>query len=368
VSTADAAHEAGEESLPALQQIYFYLTEGCNCACRHCWLAPKLDPTAAKTAVLPLETFEAVIAEAKPLGLDAIKLTGGEPLMHPQILDLLRVVEREELRLSIETNAMCCTPAIAQAIARCNGPFVAVSVDGADADTHDYVRNLPGSYARTLSGIDALKAAGIAPQIIMSVMRCNADQIDDLVHWAEATGADSVKFNIVQPTARGRTLSSSADGLEVEEYLEIGRYVELDLAQRVGLRLHYSYPMAFRPLSRLAEDGGCGTCGIKGLIGVIATGHYALCGIGQHTPELVFGLAGQDALETVWSQNEVLQHIRHQLPERLQGICSQCVMRHRCLGSCVAQNYYRSRSLFAPFWFCELAEQQGLFPDSRKTT
>jgi hypothetical protein len=40
-------------------------------------------------------------------------------------------------------------------------------------------------------------------------------------------------------------------------------------------------------------------------------------------------------------------------------------MKARCLGSCVAQNYYRSHDLFAPFWFCELAEAEGLFPASR---
>jgi hypothetical protein len=41
-------------------------------------------------------------------------------------------------------------------------------------------------------------------------------------------------------------------------------------------------------------------------------------------------------------------------------------MKHRCLGSCIAQNYYRSGDLFAPYWFCDLAEQAGLFPKSRQ--
>jgi hypothetical protein len=40
-------------------------------------------------------------------------------------------------------------------------------------------------------------------------------------------------------------------------------------------------------------------------------------------------------------------------------------MKHICLGSCIAQNYYRTNSLWTPFWFCEQAEEAGLFPDSR---
>ncbi len=76
-----------------LRQIYFYLTEGCNLACRHCWLAPKLDPQGNRFATLPVETFETAILEAKPLGLQGVKLTGGEPLLHPHIDQLLEIIQ-----------------------------------------------------------------------------------------------------------------------------------------------------------------------------------------------------------------------------------------------------------------------------------
>ncbi len=47
-------------------------------------------------------------------------------------------------------------------------------------------------------------------------------------------------------------------------------------------------------------------------------------------------------------------------------VCESCLMKQRCLGSCVAQNYYRSGDLFAPFWFCDLAQAADLFPESRQ--
>jgi len=58
--------------------------------------------------------------------------------------------------------------------------------------------------------------------------------------------------------------------------------------------------------------------------------------------------------------------LREGLPHRLTGICSRCIMRARCIGSCIAQNYYRDGSLWAPYWFCELADEAGLFPASRR--
>ncbi len=353
-------------STPSLNTLYFYLTEGCNLACRHCWLAPKLDPTASKTPVLPVATFEAAIREAKPLGLSGVKLTGGEPLMHPQISDILKIIQREKLGLSIETNGMLCTPQITEQIANSPNRGVSVSVDGIDAATHEYVRNIQGSYERTLEGIRNLVASGVAPQIIMSVMRCNADQIEAMVRWAEKIGADSVKFNIIQPTERGLKINEGSEGLEIEDYIELGRYVENALSTRVKIPLYFDYPMAFRSLHHLAGKRGMSSCGIRGILGVLASGHYALCGVGQHTPDLVFGTIGEDSLETVWAENATLVSLRTDLSGRLKGICSYCIMKYKCLGACVAQNYYRSGELLAPYWFCEQAEEKGIFPASRK--
>ena len=70
--------KTGPDGMPALGTLYFYLTEGCNLACRHCWIAPKLDTSANRYPVLPVELFEAAIREAKPLGLSGVKLTGGD--------------------------------------------------------------------------------------------------------------------------------------------------------------------------------------------------------------------------------------------------------------------------------------------------
>jgi len=80
---------------------------------------------------------------------------------------------------------------------------------------------------------------------------------------------------------------------------------------------------------------------------------------------MVFGHAGTDRLEEVWNNNPVLKEIREGLPKRLTGICGDCLMRSRCRGSCIAQNYYSNKNLWAPFWFCEQARARGLFPVSR---
>lgn len=354
------------ENIPALTQLYFYLTEGCNLACRHCWLAPKFDPDGSRYASLPVELFETAIHEAKPLGLQGVKLTGGEPLMHPEFPRLLEIVRQAELGLTIETNGLLMTPALAQEIARFPKRFVSVSLDGADAETHEWVRGVEGSFEAAIDALRKLAKAGMKPQVIFSVMRHNAHQVEKIIRLAEDLGAGSVKFNVVQPTERGEKIHESVDGvLTVEELIILGRRIETELAGDTRLQLFFDYPQAFRSLSRIANGDGCGTCSILHILGITSGGAYALCGIGEHTPELVFGRVGKDGLDEIWQTHPVLASLREGLPARLEGVCSRCLMKKLCLGSCLAQNYYRSGSLWTPFWFCQQAESLGLFPASR---
>ncbi|MBN1439765.1 MAG: SynChlorMet cassette radical SAM/SPASM protein ScmF [Anaerolineales bacterium] len=348
-----------------LRQIYFYLTAGCNLACRHCWLAPKRDADGTRYPVLAPPAFEEILRQAKPLGLQSVKLTGGEPLLHPDISTLLAAVRREGLRLAVETNGVLCTPELAIEIASAGEPFVSVSLDGADAAAHDWVRGVPGSFEQALEGIRHLAAAGIRPQVVFSILRHNAGQIEAVVRLAESLGAGSVKFNVVQPIERGAALHGGEQNLAVSELIEIGRRVEGELARSTRLRLFFHYPPAFRSLRTLSAGDGCSVCGIKEILGVLPDGEYALCGIGVHEPELVFGRVGVVPLAEVWRDHPVLNTVRDGLPGRLEGVCGRCLMNSRCLGGCLALNFYRSRNLFAAHWFCEAAESQGLFPTSR---
>ena len=162
-------------------------------------------------------------------------------------------------------------------------------------------------------------------------------------------------------------MHAEGETLSIAELVELGAWVENQLAAKTRLRLIYSHPVAFKPLNRIFGERGdsCSICGIFGIIGVLASGSYALCGIGESVPELIFGHASSDQLKAVWENNPVLNEIRNGLPKLLKGVCGDCLMNSRCLGSCVAQNYYRSQDLLAPFWYCEAAMKEGLFPKSR---
>ena len=357
-----------EQKAYPLNQIYFYLTEGCNLKCRHCWVAPKYQSSDSLLPVLDVDLFRSIIEQANPLGLSGVKLSGGEPLLHPHIREILEVVRSKELRLTVETNGTLCTPELAEEMKATSGnPFVSVSLDGVDAKTHEWVRGVEGCFDAALEGVGNLVKAGFRPQIIMTVMRRNRAQMEPVVRLAEKLGAGSVKFNLMQPTARGEKMHEALESLAVDELVELGSWVESTLSKSTDIRLAYSHPMAFRPLGRMFGDkgDGCGVCGILGILGVLSDGSYAMCGIGETVPELVFGHADRDRLEEVWDNTAKIQKLREGLPGKLVGICRDCLMKARCLGNCIAQNYYGSKDLWAPFWYCEEAKKRGLFPETR---
>ncbi|MEI6450405.1 MAG: radical SAM protein, partial [Actinomycetes bacterium] len=95
---------------PRLAQLYCYLTAGCNLRCRHCYLAPAWEPGAELVQpCLDVGLFADVVRQGKELGLTAVKLTGGEPLLHPRFADIVAVAREHELRLIVETNGVLCT-------------------------------------------------------------------------------------------------------------------------------------------------------------------------------------------------------------------------------------------------------------------
>jgi len=353
------------EGVPPLTQYYVYMTNGCNLACQHCWLSPIYQPKGTTGGHLDFDLFRIAVEEAIPLGLQNVKLTGGEPLLHPDFLRFVDLIKDKNLSLTIETNATLMTSALARYMKE-NSTLrhISVSVDGASKETHDSFRGVPGSFDKTITGIKMLVEAGFKPQVIMSLHNGNIDEIEDLVEMAQDWGAGSVKFNLIQPSGRAQNMAEHKKMLDVRRMVDLGRWVEYDLQRRVSINLFYSWPMAFHSLNRLLEGNG-DACGILNIMGILANGCLALCGIGIEIPELTYGRLGKDRLVDIWRDNQVLRQLRSDLPAKLEGVCQSCLFKWQCLGSCVAENYHQFRRLTAPFWFCMQAQEAGVFPEKR---
>jgi SynChlorMet cassette radical SAM/SPASM protein ScmF len=366
--------------VPPLGTLYLYASGSCNLACRHCWITPNyvgadyITPEhigarplehAKNGRHVPLEYVAKAIREGKPLGLHAIKLTGGEPTLHPHFRELVNLIAEAGLNITCETNGTLIDDDLAAFLkATPQFSFVSVSLDGADAETHDALRSVPGSFRRAVNGIEALVRVGFRPQLICTLHCGNIAQVDEVVALAEELGCGSVKFNLIQEMGRGE-LFAAQQGLSIEQCIAENRRVERELVPRSQVRIHFDIPFAYRPLPRLLR-GDLGRCGILTILGLLSGGELSLCGVGTTVPALVYGHIERDDLRDVWCHSPGLIEIREKIPFQLEGICGECLHRDLCLGSCVANNYHAAGKLNAPYVFCDRAEASGLFPASRK--
>jgi SynChlorMet cassette radical SAM/SPASM protein ScmF len=369
--------ETSRLQLP-LSQLYLYLNAGHNLACRVCWVqqSAHLSPAECcqkepdrQLAYLDEQAALNAINEALPLGLKTVKLTGGEPLLHPAYDRLIDELDRLKLKTIVETSGKGLTAERALRLGSLKGCQVMIGLQGADAATHDRLSAQPGSFETALRAAQTLVKAGIQPQIIFSLVKENAAQIEEAVKLGELLQAGSLRFYLVHPTDAppGQPFTNGRlyHGLAVEELIALGRRVERDLAPNTALCLLYDQPPAFRGLNPQGSTEIQRPCAVLNVLSVLVNGQYALCGASSLPPELIFGPVGSAPLERIWRENPVLVALREGLPHRLQGICERCTLKANCLGNCALQNYIQTGTFWGPYWFCEAAERSRLFPAGR---
>jgi len=352
------------QGVPPLRSLYLYITDSCNLACRHCWITPSYRQDGEGGKHIKLSYVKKAVQEAKPMGLHTIKVTGGEPTIHPKFKELITLIDREKLKIYIETNGTLINKKLASFLRENNVSFISVSVDGANADSHDWLRGVEGSHIKALNGIQNLVKVGFRPQMICTLYKKNVSEIKEIVSLAEKSGCGSVKFNHVQHIGRGKQFSEEY-GLKVEEILDLFNWIEEEIIPRSKIRIFFDIPFAFYPIRKLLKSS-LSHCYVHNILGILAGGELALCGIGVNIPELVYGNIEADNLREVWVENPKLIRMREQIPFKLEGICSECIHRDLCVGRCVADNFQRTKKLNSAYYFCKKSEEMGLFPETRR--
>lgn len=346
-----------------LGAIYLYLTDRCNMRCRHCWIY-KEDLHQEYTQELTLEQMKEAIVQARPLGLNTIKLTGGEPFVRDDTLAFVDLFRREGLNVDIETNGTLIDDYTAAQLKQLGIRSIAVSLDGAKEEIHDPLRGVDGAYDMALSGIRYLRRHDLNTQIIMSLHRDNASEIEHVALLAVELGVQSLKINPVMPMGRGHKMHQMSRTVPVEELLEMSHWVKRSLSSKINIPMDFSLPIAFQDFREISQEGSP-ECPVLNILGIVGNGDISFCGIGRLERDLVMGNINRDRLDTLWKDHPLLMEMRSSLPSGLQGICGRCFFKKICLGACRACAYYLDKTLTAPYWFCQEAYEKGLFPITR---
>jgi len=345
-----------------LHSLYLYLADQCNLACRHCWIAPGFSP--GHKDGIPFLHLKKTILEAKELGLQIVKLTGGEPLLYRDIDELLEFLAAEEIGVIIETNGTLLTSSLIEKLKSCKMVQISVSLDAGAAEIHDEFRGVKGCFDRAVAGLRLLAEHGYGFQVIMTLHRKNRTELPRLISLCKEVGAGSLKINPLMPCGRGKEVFKDKQNLDPEELIQLYQTLEGESSRNSAVDIILDLPVALRTITDIKRRGVI-ECRILNILGILANGDFSICGIGQIMDELRMGNLYQDSIKKVWCNSRILTDLRQGLPKQLKGICSRCIFRFQCLGSCRANAYAVSKDIFAPFFLCQESYESGLFPVSR---
>jgi MoaA/NifB/PqqE/SkfB family radical SAM enzyme len=136
-------------------------------------------------------------------------LSGGEPLYRPDIFQLARFATEKGIRVALATNGTLVTKQVARKIVDSGVRRVSISLDGADSQTHDTFRGIPGAFEAAIYGLRNLKELGMSVQIKTTIARLNSKQLPAVLDLSREIGADALHTFLLVPVGCGVDIAES---------------------------------------------------------------------------------------------------------------------------------------------------------------
>jgi len=337
-----------------LRMIAWELTRSCNLSCVHCRASAEYGPYEGELATQ--EVFR-VMDEIASFSKPVIILTGGEPLLRPDIFELASYGTATGFRMVMATNGTLLNEEIVQKMKTSGIQRISISIDGPTSETHDAFRKVKGSFEGSLRGIEMAKRGGIEFQINTTITQVNLQRIPDILRLAVDLGAVALHLFLLVPTGRGKDLKNQEISAQDYEKTLHWFYEQID---KVPLQLKATCaPHYYRILRQQAKkEGKKVTPKTQGLDAMTrgCLGGISFCFIshvGQVQPcgylELNCGNVREKHFREIWMKSDIFKNLRN--TDGYQGKCGRCEFRKVC-GGCRARAYELSGEYMAEEPYC----------------
>jgi len=323
--------------------VAWELTRACNLRCAHCRAsAESIDDAGALSAELCLD----IINQIKEVSSPVLILTGGEPLLRPDIYEIAGYATSAGLRAVLGTNGTLITPSVAANIKNCGISAVGISIDFPQASLQDDFRGVRGAFDSAIDGIRHIIDQRIPVQINSTVTRLNAGYLDQLLTLALESGAKAFHPFLLVPTGRGEELKSVE--LSAEDYEKVLNWVyekQNEYGSKIFIKPtdapHYMRVIAERtrfsgeePASASVHSRGIsrGCLAGTGFCFISHTGIVQGCGY----LTVPAGDLNKQSFKDIWENSTLFNHLRN--VSLLKGKCGKCKYVLVC-GGCRARAF-----------------------------
>lgn len=331
----------------SLDTVYIELTNSCNLTCIHCYN----ESGYARSNELSTENMLSLINEISKSGATDVILTGGEPFKRNDIFILIDEIVKNNLRFSIFSNGLLITPEMAERLKKYNVEFMAISLDGANAASHESIRG-KNTFKRTIEKIRLLKEYGINVRVNHTLTTKTITELEEFMALMKELQVENVYFDRFDYFGRGKKnkelVISIDDGFKVRKLIE--KYCDDQC-----LATHEASLGQMREISSAKNLCGVGfnQCYIK------SNGDLSFCPVMSDDKFIIGNILNQE-LDSLW-QDPKWDVIRHATVDVIAG-CVECDSQSQCLGGCKAKAYNHYGQFTSPDpWACSQFKSNAIF-------
>lgn len=308
--------------------LSYNVTRECNMKCSHCYINAtdkKLEDE------LTTQEAKALIDQIHQVSSPLLILSGGEPLLRPDIFELIEYGSKKGLKMGLGSNGYLIDDSVAKKLKDAGIATVSISLDSNIPAQHDEFRGVTGAWEKAVNACKVLRNNGVLVQVNTTLTHDNYNQIDDIMTLAESIGVENFHLFFLVPTGRGVKLTD----ISPQKYEEM---ITKTFAKVHKHRLNVR-PSCAPQFMRIAQ--GMGVDMRQWIRGCIAGLHYCrIYANGEVTPcpylPIKLGNIKEKSFKEIWTNAEIFKALRS--PDSLKGKCGVCEYKTIC-GGCRARAY-----------------------------
>lgn len=313
------------------------ITEACNLRCGHC------HNDREGPSKMTLAQFERLARELREMSVFSVNISGGEPTVHPEIVQIIKCVDSLGMQTTMSTNATNLNEDLVSRLAHSGLRRVQVSLDAASAELHDAARGVRGSFERMSQGVAILRRHEIEYMFVTTLTSQSVKEYEDTIDLAFNWGASAHKTNTVVPQGRAKGMNLLT-GAALLPYIDVWQRKKQSSSNRFQVLAETMFQVQMqnvRPQSiHSSFECGCPagvlTCGIKPNGDVIPCSFFS---------DVVLGNALERGFESVWTQTAFGRRPLHQIAKKEPPVSSS-------MFGCRARAYAVSGDLITPDPYC----------------